>query len=200
MAMIAGGPKRFFYEPAGLLFAGLFILYLIFERIFQAPVPGGEDRDQGSIMIIWATSSFTYLFSIADYYWLRQYWNPLEWNKAWAFAGCALFAGGLLLRALAMRTLGRFFTISVQTHSEQKLIKDGVYSRLRHPAYTGLLLIVLGFVTVFSSLVGYIAFVVLTVPGLLNRIRIEEQALTDMFGDAYREYSKQAKRLVPFIY
>jgi len=200
MALVAGGPRRFFYEPAGLVFAGVFCLYLVVERIFQTPDAGGQEKDQGSIKVIWLTSSATYLLAVAEYYWLRPHWEIVEWNWIWALVGALVSLAGMLLRVQAMRALGRYFTISVRTHSEQKLIQEGLYARVRHPAYTGLLLIVAGFVTVFASLAGYLALMFMTLPGLLNRIRIEERALTGIFGDEYREYCSRTKRLVPFVY
>jgi len=44
--------------------------------------------------------------------------------------------------------------------------------------------------------------IVLLLPAaaLLYRIHVEEAALTQAFGDDYREYSKTTKRLIPGIY
>jgi protein-S-isoprenylcysteine O-methyltransferase Ste14 len=43
-------------------------------------------------------------------------------------------------------------------------------------------------------------FVLAVIPAMLYRIRVEERALTERFGDEYTEYCKKTKRLIPFIY
>ena len=50
-----------------------------------------------------------------------------------------------------------------------------------------------------SSLVGLLILVAL-IPLVLNRIRIEENMMTAEFGDAYRDYKKATRKLIPFIY
>jgi len=35
---------------------------------------------------------------------------------------------------------------------------------------------------------------------MLYRIRVEEVALTDQFGDEYTQYCRRTKRLIPFVY
>jgi len=47
---------------------------------------------------------------------------------------------------------------------------------------------------------GLIATVVPSVAALLYRIHVEEQALSDVFGQEYREYSSTTKRLLPGLY
>lgn len=52
----------------------------------------------------------------------------------------AIFAGGLYLRYTAVVGLGRFFTTNVAILHGHRLVEDGPYRVLRHPAYTGLLI------------------------------------------------------------
>ena len=199
-ALIAGGFKRFFGQLPGQAFAVLFSVFLLAERLFQAPDLGGERRDRGSVFLLWVCLGFSYALGVVDYFWIRPHWTLLDYGWRWVAIGTGLFLAGLLLRCIAIRTLGRFFTISVRLHDEHHLVKTGVYRIIRHPAYTGLIILVLGLDTLFASVLSYAAFAVFAIPSLIYRIRIEEGMLVEHFGDEYEEYRKKTKRLVPFLY
>jgi protein-S-isoprenylcysteine O-methyltransferase Ste14 len=49
------------------------------------------------------------------------------------------------------------------------------------------------------SLNGFLVLSLL-IPTILNRIRMEERMLAEEFGDAYRQYQKATRKLIPFIY
>src|SRR5262249_12079152 len=114
--------------------------------------------------------------------------------------GLVLLWCGIALRIWSVRTLGRYFTLTVQTSRDQPVITYGPYRWVRHPAYAGLLLIVIG----FGLLLGYwwslACLLVATLGALVFRIRSEERALIQNLGDPYRDYAATHKRLVPFIW
>ena len=62
-----------------------------------------------------------------------------------AWVGLVLLLwGGVALRLWSFRTLGRYFTFTVQTSADQPVITDGPYRVVRHPSYAGILLAVMG--------------------------------------------------------
>lgn len=199
-SLVAGGLNRFFSEVTGPWFAALFCTMVVVERFSQAPDAGGERKDRGSVVFLWIGLGLSYATAIADYYWLQLRWAPWKWSIHWPLAGTALFLTGQTLRVVAIRTLGKFFTISVRRHQGQRVVDVGVYRRVRHPAYSGLWLMTLGFVTIFASLAAYIYFVLVGTVALVYRIRVEEKMLLDTFGDEYRNYMKNTKRLVPWVF
>jgi len=199
-SLAAGGPKRFFTETPGQVFSVLFSIFVVLERVFQAPDFGGKGKDEGSVQMGWIAFGGAYALSLADWYLIRPNWALLEWNWWWLLAGAILVALGSIIRVISIRALGRFFTTRVRLHEGQQLIKEGFYKHVRHPAYTGLLLGTLGCVSIFGSVLGYGAFVFLVIPAMLYRIRVEEVALTDQFGDEYTQYCRRTKRLIPFVY
>jgi len=199
-SLAAGGPRRFFTETPGQVFSILFAVFVVLERVFQPPDFGGEGKDKESITLGWIAFGGAYALSIADWYLIRPKWALLEWNWWWILAAVLLVATGSVIRVIAIRTLGRFFTTRVRLHEGQSLIKEGFYKHVRHPAYTGLLIGTLGCITIFASVLGFGLFVLLVVPAMLYRIRVEELALTERFGDEYTEYCKTTKRLIPYIY
>ncbi|MFQ5712267.1 MAG: methyltransferase family protein [Candidatus Geothermarchaeales archaeon] len=70
---------------------------------------------------------------------------------------------------------------------------------MRHPAYLGSLLLSPGIPLIFSSFYGFL-LILWIIPCFLYRIRIEESMLLEKFGDEYREYMKETKKIIPFIY
>jgi protein-S-isoprenylcysteine O-methyltransferase Ste14 len=107
---------------------------------------------------------------------------------------------GISLRLWSFHTLGRYFTFTVQTSSDQPVIADGPYRVIRHPSYAGLLLVVIAVGLFIGNWLSLGCLVVATAGGLVFRIRVEEQALTRNLGDSYRDYAASHKRLVPFVW
>jgi protein-S-isoprenylcysteine O-methyltransferase Ste14 len=117
-----------------------------------------------------------------------------------AAAGIALMWAGLVLRVWAVRTLGRFFTVEVSVESDQSLVDTGPYARLRHPSYSGLLVVYLGLGLALDSYLSVAAAVLLPLAAIVNRIRHEERLLVSELGRPYREYTERTDRLVPGVW
>lgn len=107
---------------------------------------------------------------------------------------------GIAIRWWSFRTLGRYFTLRVMTSGDQPVITSGPYRFLRHPSYLGLLLVIAGLGVTYGNWLSLAALVLATLVGLVNRIRVEERALTGALGAAYTTYAAERKRLVPFLW
>ncbi len=119
---------------------------------------------------------------------------------ALAAAGLVLFVLGVIIRIVARRTLGRFFTYELTVKKEHRLVTHGIYRSIRHPLYTGILLLWFGAALALQSLIGFLLALALLVPALAARIRKEEAFLGAQFGAEYRGYMKRTRRLVPFVF
>lgn len=113
--------------------------------------------------------------------------------------GLGLFSMGVSIRLVARRALGKYFSSGLKTTQKHELIKHGIYKYIRHPAYLGSLLLSPGVPLIFSSLYGFLLILGI-IPCFLYRIRIEESMLIEKFGNEYREYMKETKKIIPFIY
>jgi len=113
--------------------------------------------------------------------------------------GLGLFSIGVSIRIVARRTLGKYFSSGLKTSQKHELIKHGLYKHIRHPAYLGSLLLSPGIPLIFSSFYG-LFLMLLLVPCFLYRVKIEESMLIEKFGNEYREYMKNTKRLIPYVY
>lgn len=90
-------------------------------------------------------------------------------------------------------------TAKLQIVEDHRLVTDGLYRHIRHPIYLGETLRNLGFVMVPTSLYGMLLIAVATI-FLLFRIEIEEKMLIDKFGEKYKEYQRNTKKIMPYIY
>jgi protein-S-isoprenylcysteine O-methyltransferase Ste14 len=118
-----------------------------------------------------------------------------------AFAiGMAMFLAGFGLRRWSEMTLGRYFTFTVMTSADQPVITSGPYRFVRHPGYTGVLLVVIGAGVVNGNWVGLAGWTLLVALPLLYRVHVEENALLSALGDRYRTYAAHHKRLLPLVW
>jgi protein-S-isoprenylcysteine O-methyltransferase Ste14 len=62
------------------------------------------------------------------------------------YIGLIIFFIGVYLRHLSIKHLGKYFVTKVQVTDDHKLVTNGIYSSLRHPSYTGLILGFLGII------------------------------------------------------
>lgn len=114
--------------------------------------------------------------------------------------GLTFYIAGVSLRYWGIFHLRHQFTRHVVVRPEDELVSSGPYRFLRHPLYTGLLLISFGFSLYFIHWGIALIGAGLTSLALLYRIRIEEGMLVRHFGQSYQSWSKTRKRLFPFIY
>jgi protein-S-isoprenylcysteine O-methyltransferase Ste14 len=114
--------------------------------------------------------------------------------------GLAIVWAGVGLRWWSFRTLGRYFTLDVMTSADQPVITTGPYRIVRHPSYAGLLLVLAGIGSMYANWLSLGAMILLPLLGLMNRMRVEEAALSATLGEAYRSYATSHKRIIPFVW
>jgi protein-S-isoprenylcysteine O-methyltransferase Ste14 len=86
--------------------------------------------------------------------------------------------------------------VTGETSDTQPLVITGLYRWMRHPLYTGGLLLIWLVPTMTVNLLTI--FIWLTIY-LIVGARLEERRLIDEFGDDYREYQKRVPMLLPRI-
>ena len=114
-------------------------------------------------------------------------------------AGAAFLLGGLGLYEIAHRALGELFSEVVRITPEHKLVTSGPYRLIRHPIYLGEIFFGLSIPMILGSLYGFIIMLI-PIPMLIYRIRIEEKMLVSRFGQEYLDYASKTKKLIPYIY
>jgi protein-S-isoprenylcysteine O-methyltransferase Ste14 len=110
-----------------------------------------------------------------------------------------LLIAGLIIAIAARRTLARNWSGAVALKEDHELITTGLYKYVRHPIYTGMLLMILGTALSVATLGACIGFFIILV-GILLKLRQEEALLTKHFAQSYLSYKKCTRTLIPFIW
>jgi protein-S-isoprenylcysteine O-methyltransferase Ste14 len=113
-------------------------------------------------------------------------------------AGDVLVAIGLGLAMLVV-VQNSYAAANVAVEAGQTVIDTGLYGLVRHPMYTGNVIMMLGIPVALGSYWG----LVFVIPGLLVlaiRIRDEEELLGQQL-DGYSQYAQRVRyRLVPYVW
>ncbi|HOV46090.1 MAG: isoprenylcysteine carboxylmethyltransferase family protein [Spirochaetes bacterium] len=115
-----------------------------------------------------------------------------------ALPGFILILLSICINFVSRRDLARYWTLFSTTEKEQKLVKTGIYAKVRHPIYLSGLILSLGFTLIAGNLYGLLFFI-LSLVAFVTRIKKEERELITKFGEEYKEYAKETSLLVPKI-
>ncbi len=90
-------------------------------------------------------------------------------------------------------------TVNIQEERGQKVIDTGIYSKVRHPMYTGFIFFITGVNVWLGTYLSLLLSLIFLAIALKSRITIEEKTLLkDLEG--YEDYCKKVKaRLIPYL-
>jgi protein-S-isoprenylcysteine O-methyltransferase len=111
--------------------------------------------------------------------------------------GIVLIWTGVAFRLWAVRTLGRFFRITVTTQDDHRLIGSGPYTRLSNPSYTGALITMAGIGLAMGNWVSLAGILLFAALGFAWRFRVEEDSLWARFGAEFDAYLRARWALIP---
>jgi protein-S-isoprenylcysteine O-methyltransferase Ste14 len=129
---------------------------------------------------------------------LRRGRTSISPTAGWV--GLGLMVSGIGLRAWANTTLGAFYTRTLRVTADQRLIEQGPYRLLRHPGYSGSLLLWIGAGLATTNWLIASLIAIVTSSAYLYRVRSEEAMLAQTFGEAYQDYRQRTWKLIPLIY
>lgn len=191
-------------NPAALQHPQLWILIgvgLLASLTQPAYAPIDRDappEDHGtSVQIVW-TVYLTQCFGVIEAVFFR-YPESFVWD-ALTTTALVLAVSGALFRAWAVAELGRFFTWHVRVQEGQSVITRGPYRFVRHPSYTGALVLYTCTLLFIKAWIGAALVLIFLTIAFTRRIRYEEGLLVSALGDEYVSYSRNHKRLVPLLW
>lgn len=168
---------------------------LILAVVTRRRVESKQDHDRGTHLLLWVVSAlcltaagFLQAMLPASFRWRAEWLRPTS---------LILMICGMAIRATAIFTLGRWFTVNVVTSPGQRLQQSGLYRFVRHPSYLGMEIIFLAIGLHSRDWPALLAAVVPPTLAVLYRIHIEEAALLQAFNGEYEEYCRRTKRLIP---
>lgn len=109
--------------------------------------------------------------------------------------GVLPLAGGLWLTVAAERRFRRASTPVRHSQAPAALVTDGVFAWSRNPMYLGMTVALAGIALLAATPLGLLGTGFLAVVDVCF-VRGEERVLEQIFGDAYREYRRSARRWI----
>jgi protein-S-isoprenylcysteine O-methyltransferase Ste14 len=157
--------------------------------------PAAETRMAQKVVIagLYLSVAAMVVVSVLDH---RFGWSPVP--PAICLVGDVLVAVGLGVVVLVI-TQNSYAAATVQVEAGQKVVSTGLYGLVRHPMYTGNVIMMVGIPLALGSCWGLV-FVVPALIVLASRIRDEEKMLQEELT-GYREYTQKVRyRLVPCMW
>ncbi len=183
-------------------FAGLVGWYIIrrpFER--RARKIGVSkslfDRRESGLLVTAAIG----LFVIPLIYALTGFPASLDrsFTPAVAWLGMATMVAALWLFRRSHIDLGRNWSISLQVRDQHALVKTGIYRFIRHPMYSSFFLLGLAQMLLLPNWLVGLSGIAGAAILFAFRVRREEQMMLERFGDEYRAYMDETKRVIPWV-
>jgi protein-S-isoprenylcysteine O-methyltransferase Ste14 len=189
------------------------LVFILFAYSFFKPRTGRDWRSFGAFSaFLVALFAEMYGFPLTIYFlsgWLQSRYPGIDWFShdaghlletmfGWRVnphfgpfhvLSFALIGGGFWLIAVAWRVL-------YQARRHRSLATSGPYGYVRHPQYAGFILVMLGFLVQWPTLLTLAMFPVLAVM-YVRLARAEEQEAIAEFGDAYRKYMAEVPGFIP---
>ena len=201
-----GDPTKFNYIWEYDLFNFALLMLSVSEIFIFAYTYRKKDgkkisRDCGTKWLLYF--NFIVCILISFYNVSKKAFNFIRMMKLPGFCielGICLVLLGIVIRVSAVLTLRKAFTLNVQVTSRQKLITSGLYRKIRHPAYTGSILSLLGIALALRNLISAGIVLVCCLVCYQIRIAVEEVALEIRFKEEYILYKHNTYKLFPYIF
>ena len=188
-------------DAAESVFSVVMILFVLNEFIGVAVIPmlkrhgrPVQRKNRGSNAMV----LFSWIVALIIAQLFAKY--DLAILPSWAFyLGIVLMLAGIAVRQWSIAVLGRFFFGVIGVQEVQKVVESGPYRLVRHPSYSGPLLIMVGIGLVFQSWGAALVIIPIFAVCYGYRMYVEERVLMANLGNSYTEYMKRTKRVIPFL-
>jgi protein-S-isoprenylcysteine O-methyltransferase Ste14 len=183
------------------LFLIIYACWLLSEILLNRFVRSGKTdkkaADKNTELYLWLI--IISAVTIGTYVGMR--WSfPFSSSNQFGYSGLIVIVAGMLIRFLAIKQLGKFFTVDVTIRADHQLMQRGFYKYVRHPSYSGSLLSFIGFGLSLNNWVGALIVFLPILMVFIHRMSVEENVLSEQFGKQYQDYMAGTKRIVPFLY
>lgn len=184
-------PSNFAASTYTFLFCA-WILSEFINSMWSRKNSQSTNKDKGSYRIVIVAS---YAVLIISFTFRNHEVGIISGNLQ--YMGLIMLTAGILFREWSIWVLGKYFTVRVQVSENAKLVTEGPYKYIRHPAYTGGFLVFTGIPLAIGTWSGALVAIIVSIIAYQYRISIEEEALQEAFGSEYEEYKKSTWKLFP---
>jgi protein-S-isoprenylcysteine O-methyltransferase Ste14 len=195
------GPDGVFPTPlTAFAFTAILIFYMLWETQFKTRAPKDAKREgrksfQIHFLVVPASLLAPLICGFLKIGVIRG-----EYREAIVWIGLMLMLGGRVLRLWAQTQMKHLFVGELAVQKDHRVVTTGPYKYIRHPAYVGGTLSAIGIGLALSTWLGALIAGGVLIASYITRIPKEEALLASEMGDEYRDYMKQTKRFVPFVF
>lgn len=114
------------------------------------------------------------------------------------FVGMVAASWGVIIVVASFRQISMKAFLGLKKEKNEELVTTGLHGSVRHPIYTGTILIMVGmFISVPSLAVLLTVLVIFAY--LPIGIYFEEKKLIEVFGQTYLDYKENVKAIIPGV-
>jgi protein-S-isoprenylcysteine O-methyltransferase Ste14 len=195
-------------ELLHIVLSVMFLAFLFERGYFQAKAMGrsGEARkfrdSKGKLVAavllflmaqIWVIGSFIYLIRPSSMDW--SHFDLPSWLR---WVGAIIMGFGMALEFSTQFHLGKNYSSTLHISEEQTLVTSGPYHQIRHPMYSALFAVGIGIGLLSRSWYFLLPFIAAGIV-IAFRIRREEEAMVEKFGEVYVKYAKTTGMFFPRV-
>ncbi len=160
--------------------AAWFLTEFLYKNMLKSGKEDQKNKDKSTLNILWLAIPFSIVSAIFMSY---NFHFPMADGVWILYLGELFILIGIIVRYVIIRSLGKYFTVDVTIRQDHKIKKEGFYKYLRHPSYAFSLLTSLGLGLYLNNWLSLIFAFLPPFLAISNRIKIEEKALIEQFGD-----------------
>lgn len=163
-------------------------------KMVLEPLIGGSR----SYRLVYSVISTLFMFFIFGFILQSPPAFVLESSGWLRYSGMVLGAWGTMILTLSFKEISTLSFLGLKREKNVGLITHGIHSQMRHPIYTGTLLIFIGmflFIPSYQFLITLVSLIIYLPIG----IWLEEKKLIQQYGEDYRIYKRKVKTLTPWI-
>lgn len=189
------------YLAAFFVIAFVIRSYLVWKRTGVNPyVVGNSDRPIDfvenlypvpAVLLVGATAIFSALPSAYSYL------TPITWLESIYVQAIGLFLMGIAIvwTATAQMQMGHSWRIGIDLDNKTELVEKGLFRVSRNPIFLGMRMALWGFFLTLPNAATLVSVVMLDVL-IQVQVRLEEEFLRGVHGEAYSEYSGGVRRWI----
>jgi protein-S-isoprenylcysteine O-methyltransferase Ste14 len=180
----------------GQFIIACFVVLIVFWVVAALSAHQSVERYSGqNLLPLLVFISLILFFIFAPSPGIVKLWN---YSRPIGIAADVVALLGLIVAVWSRIVLGKYWSSNVALKRKHKIIEEGPYTYVRHPIYSGGLLMIAGIVLLVGNLGIVLLFTAVAVI-LVVKSWQEEEMLTKRFPKAYPAYKSRTKFLIPFI-
>jgi protein-S-isoprenylcysteine O-methyltransferase Ste14 len=184
-----------------LWIVGLWAIFLVYWAVAAMFVKRGVDRGGWRDGLTMRFALFVIIFAMVALARRSPEIRALQWAELrsvpMGVCGAVIATLGAILAFTARAVIGRNWGSPATRKTDTQLVTGGPYGLIRHPIYSGVLLMMIGTAIGLTPLWWLVAAAAGTY--FIRSAHAEERFMAERFPDEYPAYRTRTKMLVPFL-